>query len=114
MQSQGLLTIEQMCRDGGVSRAGFYRDWEEKAPDQAAMALRDAIQRASLEHPRYGGAKVVEVLRRACRIVSLTRRRRCLRSILGCTVRARAVSAAGVLIADAVVRDIGGIPAVCQ
>jgi transposase InsO family protein len=73
MQSQGVLTIEQMCRAGGVSRAGFYRDWEQKAPDQAAMALRDAIQRASLEHPRYGGAKVVEMLRRAGWAVSLTR-----------------------------------------
>jgi putative transposase len=73
MQSQGVLTIEQMCRAGGVSRAGFYRDWEEKAPDEAAMALRDAIQRASLEHPHYGGAKVVEVLRRAGWAVSLTR-----------------------------------------
>src|SRR5690349_6680661 len=74
MQSQGVLTIEQMCRAGGVSRAGFYRDWEEKAPDRAAMALRDAIQRASLEHPRYyGGAKVVEMLRRAGWVVSLTR-----------------------------------------
>ncbi len=51
MQSQGVLTIEEMCRASGVSRAGFYRDWEQKAPDQAAMALRDAIQRASLEHP---------------------------------------------------------------
>jgi transposase InsO family protein len=73
MQSQGVLTIEEMCRAGGVSRAGFYRDWEQKAPDQAAMALRDAIQRASLAHPRYGGAKVVEVLRRAGWVVSLTR-----------------------------------------
>ena len=73
MQSQNVLTIEQMCRAGGVSRAGFYRDWEQKAPDQAAMALRDAIQRASLEHPRYGGAKVAEILRRAGWVVSLTR-----------------------------------------
>ncbi|MGE5646436.1 MAG: IS3 family transposase [Acidobacteriota bacterium] len=73
MQSQGVLTIEQMCQAGGVSRAGFYRDWEQKAPDQAAMALRDAIQRASLEHPRYGGVKVAEVLRRAGWVVSVTR-----------------------------------------
>ena len=64
MQSQGILSIEQMCQASGVSRAGFYRGWEQKAPDQAAMALRDAIQRASLEHPRYGAAKVAEVLRR--------------------------------------------------
>jgi putative transposase len=73
MQSQGVLTVERMCQAGGVSRAGFYRDWEQKAPDQAAMALRDAIQRASLEHPRYGAAKVAEVLRRTGHVVSLTR-----------------------------------------
>ena len=73
MQSQGVLSIEQMCQGSGVSRAGFYRNWERKGPDQAAMALRDAIQRASLEHPRYGAAKVAEVLRRAGWVVSLTR-----------------------------------------
>lgn len=73
MQSQGVLTVERMCQVGGVSRAGFYRDWEQKAPDQAAMTLRDAIQRTSLEHPRYGAAKVAEVLRRAGHVVSLTR-----------------------------------------
>jgi putative transposase len=73
MQSQGVLSIEQMCQASGVSRAGFYRGWEQKSPDQAAMALRDAIQRTSLEHPRYGAAKVAEVLRRAGWVVSLTR-----------------------------------------
>jgi putative transposase len=73
MQSQGMLSIEQMCQASGVSRAGFYRGWEQKAPDQAAMALRDAIQRASLEHPRYGAVKVAEVLRRAGWVTSLTR-----------------------------------------
>ena len=60
MQSQGVLNIERMCQAVGVSRAGFYRGWEQKVPDQAAMALRDAIQRKSLEHPRYVAAKVVE------------------------------------------------------
>ena len=37
MQSQGVLGIERMCQATGVSRAGFYRGWEEKAPDEAAM-----------------------------------------------------------------------------
>jgi transposase InsO family protein len=73
MQSQGMLNIEQMCQASGVSRAGFYRGWEQKAPDQAAMVLRDAIQRASLEHPRYGAAKVAEVLRRDGWVTSLSR-----------------------------------------
>ena len=62
-----------MCQATGVSRAGFYRGWEQKVPDQAAMALRDAIQRASLDHPRYGAAKVAEVVRRAGWVVSVTR-----------------------------------------
>ena len=73
MQSQGVLSIERMCQATGVSRAGFYRGWEQKAPDAAAMALRDAIQRTSVEHPRYGAAKVAELLRRNGWVVSVTR-----------------------------------------
>jgi putative transposase len=73
MQSQGVLSIERMCQATGVSRAGFYRGWEQKAPDAAAMALRDAIQRTSVEHPRYGAAKVAELLRRKGWVVSVTR-----------------------------------------
>ena len=73
MQSQGVLGIERMCQATGVSRAGFYRGWEEKAPDEAAMALRDAIQRASVEYPRYGAAKVAEVVRRGGLVVSVAR-----------------------------------------
>jgi putative transposase len=73
MQSQGVLNIEQMCQATGVSRAGFYRGWKQKAPDQAAMALRDAIRRISLEHSPYGAAKVTELLRRAGWVVSVTR-----------------------------------------
>jgi putative transposase len=73
MQSQGVLSIERMCQASGISRAGFYRNWEEQEPNQAVMALRDAIQRISLEHPRYGAAKVGELLRRAGWAVSLPR-----------------------------------------
>jgi putative transposase len=73
MQSQGVLGIERMCQATGVSRAGFYRGWEEKAPDEAAMALRDAIQRASVEYPSYGAAKVAEVVRRGGLVVSVSR-----------------------------------------
>jgi len=62
-----------MCLASGVSRAGFYRGWEQTSPDAAAMALRDAIQRISVQYPRYGGAKVAELLRRSGWVVSLTR-----------------------------------------
>jgi transposase InsO family protein len=73
MQSQGVLGIERMCQATGVSRAGFYRGWEQKAPDEAAMALRDAIQRASVEYPSYGAAKVAQVVRRGGLVVSVSR-----------------------------------------
>ena len=73
MQSQGVLGIERICQATGVSRAGFYRSWEEKAPGEAAMALRDAIQRTSIEHPRYGAAKVAELVRRGGLVVSVAR-----------------------------------------
>jgi len=73
MQAQGVLGIERMCQATGVSRAGFYRGWEEKAPEEAALALRDAIQRASVEYPRYGAAKVAEVVRRGGWVVSVAR-----------------------------------------
>jgi putative transposase len=73
MQSQGVLGIERMCQATGVSRAGFYRGWEQKAPDEAAMALRDAIQRASVEYPSYGAAKVAQVVRKGGLVVSVSR-----------------------------------------
>jgi hypothetical protein len=38
-----------MCELSGVSRAGFYRHWEESAPRQADTALRDAIQQVILK-----------------------------------------------------------------
>jgi putative transposase len=73
MQSQGALAVERMCRAAGVSRASFYRDWEEKEPDAATMALRDAVQRVSLQYPRYGAAKVAALLRLDGWVVSVSR-----------------------------------------
>ena len=47
-----------MCQLAGVSRASFYRHWEEQAPDAAETALRDAIQRAALGHRGYGYRRI--------------------------------------------------------
>jgi putative transposase len=38
------LTIEQQCRLADVSRPGFYRYLEAKAPAEADLALRDRMQ----------------------------------------------------------------------
>src|ERR1039457_7232286 len=49
-----------MCELAVVSRAGFYRQWEQQEPCEAEIALRDAIQRqggcqtgAAAEQPAY-------------------------------------------------------------
>lgn len=54
-----------MCQLSGVSRAGYYRAWEEVEPDEAEMAVRSAIQEIVLmHHRRYGYRRVTAELRR--------------------------------------------------
>jgi putative transposase len=55
-----------MCQLAGVSRASYYRHWEEKTPDEAEMTVRAAIQEVALAHRRrYGYRRVsVDLLRR--------------------------------------------------
>jgi putative transposase len=48
-----------MCELAGVSRASFYRHWEEAAPEDAEMALRDEVQQAALGHRFYGYRRVL-------------------------------------------------------
>jgi putative transposase len=54
-----------MCRAGGVSRAGFYRDWQERQPQAAEVAIRDAVQKAALRHRRYGYRRVLQMVQRS-------------------------------------------------
>ena len=72
-ESQGQLTIQQMCDLAGVSRASFYRDWEQKAPSEAEMALRDAIQRTALAHRDHGYRRITPLLQRAGFVVGRRR-----------------------------------------
>ena len=59
MQAQGGLTIERMCELGKVSRAGFYRHWQEHEPEAEAMEIRAQIQEVVLAHRgRYGYRRV--------------------------------------------------------
>jgi len=54
-----------MCYLAAVSRAGYYREWLEKDPDQAQMAVRTAIQEIALaHHRRYGYRRVTADLHR--------------------------------------------------
>jgi len=54
-----------MCRAVGVSRAGFYRDWQERQPQEAEVAIRDAVQKAALRYRRYGYRRVLELVQRS-------------------------------------------------
>ena len=54
-----------MCELTQVSRASFYRDWEQKAPSEAEMALRDAIQRTALAHRDHGYRRITPLIQRA-------------------------------------------------
>lgn len=61
----GGLGIDRMCRLAGVSRAGYYRHWRACDPAREATAVRDVVQRLSLEHPFYGYRRVTALMRQA-------------------------------------------------
>ena len=52
MMPQEGFSVTEACRGAGLSRAGFYRHYEEHAPAQADVELRDAIHKIALENPR--------------------------------------------------------------
>ena len=53
-----------MCELAGVSRASFYRHWEEREPSAAETELRGAIQRLALKHRYYGYRRIAVLLQR--------------------------------------------------
>jgi putative transposase len=63
MQLEG-FSIGDACRLAHVSRAGFYRHWQESAPEQADVALRDAIHQVAIENRCYGYRRVTAELQR--------------------------------------------------
>jgi putative transposase len=72
-ETQGESTIRRLCRLGDVSRAGYYRHFDEHAPARADADLRDAIQRLSLKHRYYGYRRITAQLRRDGKIVNAKR-----------------------------------------
>jgi putative transposase len=64
MQLEGsTLSIEEACCAAQVSRAGYYRYFDQHAPRQAETELRDKIQRIALENRYYGYRRVTADLR---------------------------------------------------
>lgn len=60
------VSVELMCRLAEVSRAAFYRRWQESAPRAEETALRDRVQRLCLkkENRHYGYRRIAALLRR--------------------------------------------------
>ena len=61
MQLEG-FQASHACEIARVSRAGFYRYFEEHEPRQADVALRDLIQQIVLENRCYGYRRVAAEL----------------------------------------------------
>ena len=69
--SQGQITVERICELAGVSRAGYYRQLAQKAPQEEELATRAAIQEIFLQHRRrYGRRRITAELRRRGRVVN--------------------------------------------
>jgi|HubBroStandDraft_4_1064222.scaffolds.fasta_scaffold88549_1 putative transposase len=68
-----------MCELAGVSRASFYRSWEEQEPTAAEMAVRDAIQQAAIAHRYYGYRRIAAQLQQQGFMVSAKKVRRLMR-----------------------------------
>jgi len=62
--SQGGIGIEEMCRLARVSRAGYYRHWQQSAPKREETGLQDAIQRLALANRHYGYRRIGVLLSR--------------------------------------------------
>ena len=81
MPLQGSLSIERLCQLVGVSRAGFYRSLQERAPGEEDMEVRSVIQQIAVEHRRrYGYRRISAELRRRGMLVN---HKRVLRIIRG-------------------------------
>src|SRR5437879_7480497 len=91
MSLQGSLSIERMCELARVSRAGFYRSFQEQQPVEEEMEVRSAIQQIAVEHRRrYGYRRITAELRRRGMRVNHKRVLRILRedNLLGVQPRA--------------------------
>jgi len=59
-----------MCRETGVSRAGFYRHWHQREPSVEETELRERLQQLALAQRSYGYRRIAALLRREGRLVN--------------------------------------------
>jgi putative transposase len=75
MQLEGStgLSIAEACDAARVSRAGFYRHFDEHAPRQAETELRGRLHQICLDHRSYGSRRVTAELRAQGQLVNRKR-----------------------------------------
>jgi putative transposase len=59
-----------MCQLAQLSRAGYYRYWQEEAPEEEETAVRAAIQEVALTHRHYGRPRITRELRHRGMVVN--------------------------------------------
>ena len=69
MQREG-FDASHACQIARVSRAGFYRHYEQHEPRHADVALRDVIQKIALENRFYGYRRVTAELQHRGTVVN--------------------------------------------
>jgi putative transposase len=81
MQLEGKsgLSIIEACDSARLSRAGFYRHFDEHEPRQADTELREQIQQICLSNRCYGSRRVTAELRAQGRLINRKRVMRLMR-----------------------------------
>jgi len=80
MPVQGSLSAARMCQLSWVSRAGFYRSFQQASPVEEEMVVRAAVQKVALEHRRrYGYRRIGRELEKQGLVVNHKRVLRMLR-----------------------------------
>ena len=70
LEGQSALSITDACQAAGLSRAGFYRHFDEHQPRQADIELREQMQQICLGNRCYGSRRVTAELRNRGRLVN--------------------------------------------
>ena len=75
MQLEGKsgFSVLEACDSARLSRAGFYRHFDEHAPRQADTELREQIQQICLSSRCYGSRRVTAALRAQGRLINRKR-----------------------------------------
>ena len=73
------IDVGHLCQIAGLSRASFYRSFEDQAVREADVALLSQIQILCLKHRYYGYRRITALLRRSGMLVNAKRIQRLMR-----------------------------------